>query len=621
MQVVRASVKPHAISLATGEVLALEDAIASWIERDARGVILIRGDEGSGRTTAIRHLAAVLPPKPHIRLLDQGDSPPNKSDSYAKGLLLIKTEDRASEQFHSGTNVLAEYHLAGWTMDDVIEYLVGQWPDRCASVVARLNAPTVRGENAALEGRPSVWRVALDRMAKDDLITSPVEAVLQEIEVLAGSAERLRVFQDFCLIAATEPMRGPTVRKFNNTILRLMAPRAILQTLATDRVIAYLKEDDEHEGLYPTLPASIVKQVGALADESVVARLKSIFTDPKSGSLRASAAGILVAADPRWRPEKRTGLDLSQAVLDGVSWDGIKLTVSCFACASLVNADLKCADLMLAKMEFADLRGSDLREANLTCIDAVQANFSQADLRIATIQSANLTFACLEDAILDGAKLDNATLRGANFRQASFRNAFLGECDLKHAHIEGADFSGANFDAADLDDLPLCKASLTDASFYGASLRRCDLELIDPGSSMDFRAACLMGAHLTGAQLPNARFANADLRATGLADINLEGADLQNVRLCGATFHMGSSRSGLVDSPIASEGTRTGFYTDEYEEKHYRDPEEVRKANLCGADLLGAKVENADFYLVDLRGARFSQDQRDHFERCGAILD
>jgi energy-coupling factor transporter ATP-binding protein EcfA2 len=61
MQVIRASVKPHAISLATGEVLALEDAIESWIERDARGVILIRGDEGSGRTTALRHLAAVLP--------------------------------------------------------------------------------------------------------------------------------------------------------------------------------------------------------------------------------------------------------------------------------------------------------------------------------------------------------------------------------------------------------------------------------------------------------------------------------------------------------------------------------------------------------------------------------
>jgi hypothetical protein len=84
---------------------------------------------------------------------------------------------------------------------------------------------------------------------------------------------------------------------------------------------------------------------------------------------------------------------------------------------------------------------------------------------------------------------------------------------------------------------------------------------------------------------------------------------------------MGSSRSGLVDSPLASEGTRTGFYTDEYKEQHYRDPEAVRKVNLCGADLRGAKVKTVDFYLVDLRGAIYDEHQRRHFERCGAILD
>jgi uncharacterized protein YjbI with pentapeptide repeats len=51
-----------------------------------------------------------------------------------------------------------------------------------------------------------------------------------------------------------------------------------------------------------------------------------------------------------------------------------------------------------------------------------------------------------------------------------------------------------------------------------------------------------------------------------------------------------------------------------------KSPEEIRKANLKGADLRGAKIEGVDFYLVDLRGARFSRQQGEHFRRCGAIL-
>ena len=46
----------------------------------------------------------------------------------------------------------------------------------------------------------------------------------------------------------------------------------------------------------------------------------------------------------------------------------------------------------------------------------------------------------------------------------------------------------------------------------------------------------------------------------------------------------------------------------------------MRKADLRYADLRGAKVAGVDFYLVDLRGARYTPDQARHFRRCGAIL-
>jgi uncharacterized protein YjbI with pentapeptide repeats len=75
-----------------------------------------------------------------------------------------------------------------------------------------------------------------------------------------------------------------------------------------------------------------------------------------------------------------------------------------------------------------------------------------------------------------------------------------------------------------------------------------------------------------------------------------------------------------VGSTIPCEGSRTGFYTDEFNEQDFKSPEEIRKACLCGADLRGAIIGRVDFYLVDLRGAKYSAKQGEHFARCGAIL-
>ena len=88
----------------------------------------------------------------------------------------------------------------------------------------------------------------------------------------------------------------------------------------------------------------------------------------------------------------------------------------------------------------------------------------------------------------------------------------------------------------------------------------------------------------------------------------------------GASFHLGSTRSGLVGSVIPCEGSKFGFYTDEREEQNYRRPEEIRKANLCRADLRGARIDGVDFYLVDVRGAKYTRRQGKYMKRCGAIM-
>ena len=134
------------------------------------------------------------------------------------------------------------------------------------------------------------------------------------------------------------------------------------------------------------------------------------------------------------------------------------------------------------------------------------------------------------------------------------------------------------------------------------------------------KGANLSSAHLTGSALPAADLRGADLRGAELAEINWEEADLRGANLADASFHMGSSRSGLVDSPYACEGSKTGFYTDDFEDLSFKRPEEIRKANLVNADLRDVRAERVDFYLVDLRGAKMDADLREQARESGAIL-
>jgi uncharacterized protein YjbI with pentapeptide repeats len=65
---------------------------------------------------------------------------------------------------------------------------------------------------------------------------------------------------------------------------------------------------------------------------------------------------------------------------------------------------------------------------------------------------------------------------------------------------------------------------------------------------------------------------------------------------------------------------RRASYGDEFDQQTYRAPEEIRKANLCGDDLHNAHLEGTDFYLVDLRRAKYTRDQFEYLRRCSAIL-
>ena len=92
---------------------------------------------------------------------------------------------------------------------------------------------------------------------------------------------------------------------------------------------------------------------------------------------------------------------------------------------SLVNADLRYADL-----RYADLYSADLSYANLYSADLRSADLSYADLNSADLSYADLYSANLRSADLYSANLYSADLRSADLLSADLRLADSSYADL-----------------------------------------------------------------------------------------------------------------------------------------------------------------------------------------------
>jgi uncharacterized protein YjbI with pentapeptide repeats len=615
-----ALVRPRAVSPDSGEVLPLETLAAELLWRGDVRAIEIAGGPGGGKTTALRHLEAVLPSPPTTVFLDE----PSLLDFHRQAI--EQTVVFASREIDAGQVVLK---LAPWTDDDLIELLLAVAPQRCGDVMTRVRAAEDRH---LLAGNPALWRMAIDQLLADSSLTTLRAAVVAALSkkfmdakerrlagefslaiLLGHDATALRLIQMLCPNLANYgrfgPLRHPLVQRL----------------LAGQKVATLLRSGGNCPFFERPLPQALIEELAIWvnSDPAVGERLHAILSSRRRSD-HAEAASVLFAADPRWRPAEGQAATLGRGRFPKAQWAGLRLfsgitTPSMLARANLtganlaqsfldgaylVEAQLAGARLDKASLAHANARGVDLSDANLTAVRAPGILLTQADLRRARC----------DDATLSGADLEQADLRAASFRNANLTGAVLSRCQ-----VEDADFTGANFRCANLRHVALRQARLDGASFWQADLAECDLEGVALHEAR-FLEAWLKSCYFTGSHMPRANFQGADLRGAGLADIDWERADLRGADLRGCSFHMGSSRSGLVGSPYPGHGSKTGFYTDDYHDQDFKAPEEIRKANLCGADLRGAKLDGVDFYLVDLRGAKFDAGTREHLARCGAIL-
>ncbi len=553
-----AAVTPRATSDACPEALDIEHVVATAL-RNHPGVAIV-GGPGSGRTTALCHLAAqgaAAELRDRPTEVEPGASPVVYVADYA-----LRDDDSTVQ-------------LDGWTTDDAIEYLLARHPRRLQSTMKRLMAAPDRD---LIGSSPEVWRAVIVLFARDPALTWVADAIRR---LLADAPTRFVRHEGVCVV--------------QNAALIVASPQLLAQTW----------------------PEAVVRELARDA------QARSIARDVMEQSLsiaEPTAASILYASDQSWRPDVPRGRNLNGGYFARAQWPGLDLSHSNLSCADLRGADLTDARMHGAIIANARLHGAKLAGAEMGALTAFGADLTEADLRGVNAVGVRMDRALLIRARLDGANLTESRLTETDLRGASLRDTDLTEAKLNGARVEGADLRGAKLDRATLAHVQFGSARLDGATLRRANLRRANLERTH-APRLDLTGAALPHALLTRSVLPSLIATGANLMSAGLAQISWPGAKLMMADFRGASFHMGSSRSGLVDSLLASEGTRTGFYTSEANEQHIHAPEDIRVANLRGANLRLANVDSCDFYLVDLRDAKYTPDQELHFRRCGAILD
>jgi uncharacterized protein YjbI with pentapeptide repeats len=595
--------------------LPIEEVIGGMLRRGARGLVVLTAPAGGGKTTALWHLRGEL-----------GDDQAGFFDVGSETAALAEASRRlvvlAAESANAAWNANEVLALCPWTADDQVEYLAATHRDRCAAVLERLKRDDTVG---MLLGSPQLLARALDRMAAgESQIDSTYEAISQLAwELFPPGGQRQELACAYARELGATSLNGPTTMPLaaeaqrwwrHEAVRRILAAEWASQELGEGRVPRIVFEQMMGRAMLPQLARAVRGRPAA------VECLERLIRDDPQDFAVPMAVSVLLAAYPGWRPPALAEpLYLRSAVLRRAQWAGVDLRGAALMGADLADADLREAKLdgVLAaavRMPNAKLAGASMRAAKLQ-----EAVLSGADLSEVAADGVDLLLADLSRAELVGASLNDAVLREANLAGASVRDAKLCRAILSKTKVDSADFSGVDFRCATFRDVDMQSAVWTEATFHSARLPRCNLEGLELPEA-DFTAADLSGSLLTGSRISSGKFAAAVLRETGLAEIDWEGADLRGADFTHASFHLGSTRSGLVGSTVPCEGSRTGFYIDDFTEQEFKSPEEIRKASLRGADLRNAKVEKADFYLVDLRDAVYTPDQAAYFKRCGAIL-
>ncbi|XP_068708737.1 BTB/POZ domain-containing protein KCTD9-like isoform X3 [Montipora capricornis] len=171
----------------------------------------------------------------------------------------------------------------------------------------------------------------------------------------------------------------------------------------------------------------------------------------------------------------------------------------------MVKATDKSEDAPLSRIEFIKIILSTPSTCELRC--------QMANLRKTDLTNANLSNCCLERADLSEAHMDGAILTCTRLQRAHMEGASLRGCNFEdptgtRAHLEGVNLKGSDLEGSNLGNVNLRVATLK-----GANLQNCNLR----------------GAELAGADLENCNLTGCDLQDANLRGANITGATIAEI--------------------------------------------------------------------------------------------
>ena len=605
-----AAVEPRTYN-SDGEVVPLVDLISDYIDSKTLAVRLV----GEGKSTAIAHLQNYFTGQPKLRFLDNGESIED-----------LKAWDLTVYTAPSFTHGSVKLKLARWSRDDCIDYLLATAPDRCKSVMGRL---MVSEDLWLASGSPRVLARTLDVMIEQDDVTTIEAAILTHFESLRFKHKQYRsrviskcVEHHFDDVNAGIELQKFAPRYVDEETVKFLSVQTVRYVIATGKLIESLRQGKTPECLArmvtPIWIEYFASRLFAETNDDAVEHLNTLANkvwDSHSGN----AASLLFKLDSTWQPSRQRELNLFGAQLPGFGAPELILENSLVTMAIFMKANLPFCSLANTNVTGSSFASANLTNSNLEKLVAKHADFSDANLRGVNADKADFSSACLSNANLERGGFCKTDFLGADLRNANLNFATLFFAKLNRSKMSGATLVGTKFKRTSISQVDLRHVVTRDTYFLKCDLSRSNFA----GIVLD--NICLRGCQISDADFSESKLHDCDLTdslltCAKLGDIVWTNCNLRGVDFSGCQFHYGSTRSGIVGSPYPSHGTRTGFYTDDYFDQHFRRIEDIRKASLQGCDLIGARVKDVDFYLVDLRGANYDEAQRTHFQSCGAIL-
>lgn len=189
-------------------------------------------------------------------------------------------------------------------------------------------------------------------------------------------------------------------------------------------------------------------------------------------------------------------------------------------------------------------QGPDFRDANMESVslrDASldNANFEQAFLKGADLSGASLVNASFCHAKMWGAKLSGCNLVCGRFNSADLHRAQLDQCELEHADFSHSFGLETNFTASKMRKARLRWGNYTGARFINviaAELNAEDARLpLSDLTGADMRNSLFLNADFNGCNLERAILAGSYLADGNLTGTNLKGADIRRCRIHGVS--------------------------------------------------------------------------------------